>query len=125
MADATAEFFERIAGTDFAPVLGKTVATVRIEVEDGDRTDCWLVAIREGEIVVKTGDGDADCVMRATKPAFDEVASGHTNAMAAALRGALRLDGDARLLVRFQRLFPAPVDMPEAASARAKGKRRS
>jgi putative sterol carrier protein len=125
VADATAEFFERIAGTDFAPVLGKTVATVRVEVEDGDRIDRWLVAIRDGEIVVRTGDGDADCVMRATKPVFDEVASGHTNAMAAALRGALLLDGDARLLVRFQRLFPAPVGMPEAASARAKGKRRS
>jgi putative sterol carrier protein len=125
VADATAAFFERIAGTRFEPILGRTVATVRIEVEDGDRTDRWLVAIREGEVVVSTGDGDADCVMRATKAVFDEVASGRTNAMAAALRGALRLDGDARLLVRFQRLFPAPVGMPKAASARAKGKRRS
>ena len=41
--------------------------------------------------------------------------------MAAALRGAMVLDGDPRLLIRVQRLFPAPVGMPESTGPRSMG----
>ena len=39
---------------------------------------------------------------------FDKVAAGKVNAVAAVLRGDMQVEGDWRLLVRMQRLFPGP-----------------
>ena len=64
-------------------------------------------------------------MLRAEKAAFDQVAGGTMNAMAATLRGAIELEGDPRLLVRIQRLFPPPIGMPAATGERSVGRRRS
>ena len=125
MADATAEFFDGLSRREHEPLLGKLRATVRFDIVDGSRTDHWMLGLDDGDIDVSRSDGDADCVVRADKAAFDKVASGRTNAMAAYLRGALTLDGEPRLLVRLMRLFPDPVGMPEVSGDRAVGKRRS
>jgi putative sterol carrier protein len=125
MADATADFFDGLSTRGNEPLLGKLRATVRFDIVDGKRTDHWLLGLKDGAIDVSRSDGDADCVIRSDKPAFDKVASGQTNAMAAYLRGALKLEGEPRLLVRLQRLFPAPIGMPEVSGDRAVGKRRS
>ncbi len=125
MTDATADFFDGLATRGTEPTLGTTRATVLFEIVDGERTDQWLVGIRDGAIDVRRGDGKADCVLRAEKAAFDRVAGGTMNAMAATLRGAIELEGDPRLLVRVQRLFPPPVGMPEATGERTVGRRRS
>ncbi len=125
MADATAEFFDDLSTRGQEPLLGKLRATVRFDIVDGKRTDHWLLGINDGAIDVSRSDGDADCVIRSDKADFDKVASGRTNAMAAYLRGALTLEGEPRLVVRLQRLFPAPVGMPEVSGDRAVGKRRS
>jgi putative sterol carrier protein len=125
MADATAEFFDGLSRRGNEPLLGKLRATVRFDIVDRKRTDHWLLGLNDGAIDVSRSDGDADCVIRSDKAAFDQVASGRTNAMAAFLRGALTLEGEPRLLVRLQRLFPAPVGMPKVSGDRAVGKRRS
>ena len=127
MADATAEFFDGLSRRGHEPLLGKLRATVRFDIVDGKRTDHWMLGLDDGDLDVSRSDGDvpADCVIQADKAAFDKVASGRTNAMAAYLRGALTLDGEPRLLVRLVRLFPAPVGMPEVSGDRAVGKRRS
>jgi hypothetical protein len=125
MADATAEFFDGLSRRGHEPLLGKLRATVRFDILDGNRTTHWMLGLDDGDIDVSRADGDADCVIQADKTAFDKVASGRTNAMAAYLRGALTLDGEPRLLVRVMRLFPDPVGMPEVSGDRAVGKRRS
>ena len=125
MADATAEFFDGLSTRGLEPILGKLRATARFDIVDGKRTDHWLLGIDDGTIAVSRSDGEADCILTAERGEFDKVASGRTNAMAAYLRGALTVDGDPRLLVRLQRLFPAPVGMPEVSGDRAVGKRRS
>ena len=127
MADATADFFDSLSRREHEPLLGKVRATVRFDIVDGSRTDHWMLGLDDGDIEVSRSDGDvpADCVIQADKAAFDKVASGRTNAMAAYLRGALTLDGEPRLLVRLVRLFPDPVGMPEVSGDRAVGKRRS
>ena len=57
---------------------------------------------------------------------FDEVADGNVNALTAALRGMLGIEGDPAVLVRFQRLFPAGEPKREAgSSARTVGRQRS
>jgi hypothetical protein len=125
MADSTVEFFDGLARRGVEPMLGKGRGTVRFDVVDGSKTDHWLVGIADGAVTVTHGDGDADCVLSAEKAAFDKVAGGRVNPMAALLRGAVTADGDSRLMVRVQRLFPPPVGMPEVAGDRAVGKRRS
>jgi putative sterol carrier protein len=125
VADRTGEFFAGLAARGREPLLGSTTATIRIDIVDGAQTDQWRLVIRDGVIEVERGDGDADSVIRVGRAAFDRLTAGQTNALSAALRGELELGGDPRLLVRFQRLFPAPVGMPAAAGKRAVGKRRS
>ena len=56
---------------------------------------------------------------------MDDLVSGRANAMASTLRGELVIDGDPDVLVRFQRLFPAPTGRPEdRLGDRSVGKRR-
>jgi putative sterol carrier protein len=125
MPDATADFFAGLAKRGHEPLLGRTKATVRFDITDGGRTHHWLLAIDDGALDVARGSGDADCIVIADKAAFDRLAAGETNAMSALLRGAVQVEGDPRLIVRVQRLFPAPVGMPKASGDRAVGRRRS
>ena len=125
MTDATADFFDDLTKRGNEPLLSKVRATVRFDIVDDGRTDRWLLAITDGALKVSRGDDEADCVISASKADFDLVASGQRNPMATALRGALTMDGNPRLLIRIQRLFPAPVGMPESTGPRSMGKRRS
>ena len=109
MADATTEFFGALAARRHEPVLAKATGTVRVDLTDGGRrTGGWLVAIEKGDVEVSRRRGAADCVIRAEKGVFDGIVSGRVNAIAAVLRGAVEAEGDVRLLVLFQRLFPGP-----------------
>jgi putative sterol carrier protein len=125
MPDATADFFEGLSKRGPEPLLGNTKATIRFDIADDGRIDHWLLGIDHGKLDVSRDQADADCIISVEKDAFDKVAAGRTNAMASFLRGALELDGDPRLLVKVQRLFPAPVGMPETSGDRSVGKRRS
>ena len=105
-ADPTERFFEELAARGFEPLLQKGSGTTRIEVVDGRRTDRWMVSVDKGTLRVTHANARADCVVRADKAVFDRIASGRLNAVAAVLRGELAVDGDWRLLVLMQRLFP-------------------
>lgn len=106
--DPTARFFAELAERGHDPLLRKASGTTRIDVVDGRRTHRWLIDVANGDIAVSRGNGDAACVIRADKAVFDRIASGRLNAVAAVLRGEVAVDGDWRLLVRMQRLFPSP-----------------
>ena len=55
-----------------------------------------------------TGDSaDADCVVSADRPVFEDLVTGRHNVMAALLRGQLIVSGDPDVLVRVERLFSA------------------
>ena len=125
MPDATADFFEGLSKRGPEPLFGNTKATIRFDIADGARIDHWLLGIDDGRLDVSRDEGGADCIISVKKDAFDKVATGQTNAMASFLRGAMEVDGDPRLLVRVQRLFPAPVGMPQTSGDRSVGKRRS
>ena len=79
---------------------------MRFEIVDGRTTRRWVVSVERGEHDRPLGGGDASCVIATDKAVFDKVASGRMNAVAAVLRGDLQVEGDWRLLVRMQRLFP-------------------
>ena len=108
MADATEEFFEELKARGHEPALEKAAGTLRFDLRNGKSIARWLVAIDKGDIAVSRKNAKADCVVRAEKDVFDAIISGEENAMAAVLRGALNIEGDAALLLPFQRLFRAP-----------------
>ena len=106
--DPTARFFEALGQHSHEPLLRKATGSTRFDLVAGRKTDRWLVTVDKGDIAVSRQQGRADCVIRAEKALFDKVAAGKLNAVAAVLRGDLEVEGDWRLLVRMQRLFPGP-----------------
>ncbi len=107
VADATAEFFAKLARRGHEPLLEKVTGTFRFEVT-GERAEHWLVGVKKGDVTVSRGNVKADAVVRADRKVFDAIASGEMNALAATLRGAAVMQGDLGLLAGFQRLFPGP-----------------
>ena len=124
MADATARFFDGIGQVDQGPTLGRTSGSLRIELEGDGDVELWRVELHRGEVIVSRASGPADCVVRTTADLFEDLVLGRANAMAATLRGELVLGGNPGLLVRFQRLFPAPTARKKTSSARSVGRRR-
>jgi putative sterol carrier protein len=118
--DPTAEFFGGLAEYEHNPLLEKAKGTVRFDLRDGKHVDHWLLSLDSGNVAVSRKNGAADCVVRAEKALFDEIAAGTEDGTAAVLRGAMTMDGDLELMVLFRRVFPAPPDR----GARRRNRRR-
>ena len=108
MGEATEQFFARLGEQEREPLLDKAKGTIRFELRDGKRQQLWRVAIDRGDPTVSRGQGAADCTIRADASLFDEIVSGRANALTAALRGSIGIEGDLQLLILFQRVFPGP-----------------
>jgi len=104
--DPVERFFAELATRGHEPLLRKASGSTRFDIRDGRRTRRWVVAVDDGDVAVSTGKGEAACVVRADKAVFDKIVAGRMNAVAAVLRGDLAVEGDWRLIVRMQRLFP-------------------
>jgi hypothetical protein len=124
MTTSSLEFFDDMGRRGHEPLLERVRATVRFDITEGRRTEHRLVRIDHGDIRVSAEDGPADAVMSGDHEVFDALVNGRITMMAALLRGQLRVDGDAELLVLTQRLFPGPPDTSSGRTAVA-GARRS
>ena len=124
MTDPTTVFFEELRSRRHEPRLRGATGTYRFELVDGKKIDRWLVTFAKGDVTVLHKSGDADCIVRADRVLFNRLASGELNGVAAALRGEFHAEGDWRLLVLFQRLFPGKPHTPRKkrrpSSARTK-----
>jgi putative sterol carrier protein len=109
LGEPTTDFFEQLSSRGHEPMLETTSGTIRVDlVKNGKPTERWLVSIDKGDIDVSHKSGKPDCVVRGPEALFDRISSGEENAFAAALRGEVIIEGDSKLLVRFQGLFPSP-----------------
>jgi putative sterol carrier protein len=109
MTNAATEFFDALAARGREPALAKATGTLRVDLTDGRRrTGAWLIAMDKGKVEVSRRRDGADCTIRLPEELFDGIVTGRVNAIAAVLRGAVQLEGDLRLVVLFQRLFPGP-----------------
>jgi len=107
-------FFGRLNGYR---IRRRATGSIRIELRDGDKTERWLVAVDGGEVSVSHRNVKADAAILTSRDAFEGMVTGRVNAMAAALRGVVTLEGDPGLLVLFQRALPGLVGDPLAAGA--------
>ena len=112
MDDLTAEFFDSLGHRGYEPLLGEVAGTVRFDLNDGRRTDYWLVDVKHGDVRVMNENRPAECVVMVDRGLFDRIVSGRVNAMAALLRGALLVEGSPDIIVSFQRLFGAQERTP-------------
>jgi putative sterol carrier protein len=107
--DATTEFFHGLQQRGHEPALERTTGTLRFDLSDGGkRPTRWAVDIRRGDLSISHRNARADCVLKADHALFDGIVRGEVNPVAALLRGAMSAEGDLRLLIGFQRLFPDP-----------------
>ena len=94
------------------PLLANTKGTLLFEIRGHDETTRWLVEVDKGRVAIRpvAGPIEADATIRAEHPLLEAMAQGKANAMAAALRGEMHIEGDAELLMNFQGIFPGPND---------------
>jgi putative sterol carrier protein len=122
MGQATTDFFEELSERGHEPTLETTTGTLRFDVlKGGKQSERWLVTIDKGDIEVSHRNANADCIIQAPESLLDGMAGGEVNPLASLLRGAVVAEGDSRLMVRFQGLFPGP---PRGAAPAARKARR-
>jgi hypothetical protein len=94
------------------PVLANVNGTLLFEIHDGADTAWRLVGIDKGLVGIESVAGavEADATVHAEQSLLEALAQGRANAMAAMLRGEMQVEGDAELLLAFQRIFPGPDD---------------
>jgi SCP-2 sterol transfer family len=117
------EFFERLTrgGPDRLP--RRADGSLRIDLTSGTTTERWFITMHGGDVSVSHRNAKADSVIRTSEKVFEGMVTGRVNAMAAALRGVVSLEGDPTLLVLFQRALPGPPPTstkPTAATTRAR-----
>jgi putative sterol carrier protein len=110
----TEELFEALGRRGHEPLLEQARGTLRFELENGQARR-WCVEVDRGDVVVSHANRKADATVRVDAQLFDRIVRGEVNAMAALLRGALKVEGDPQLLMLFQRLFPGPVGASQSA----------
>jgi putative sterol carrier protein len=96
------EFFEGLEGRlDPAKTAGMTNSYV-FEI-DGAGT--WKVDVKDGQVSVAEGGGEADATISASEETFGEIASGDMNATTAYMTGKLKVKGDMGAAMKLQKLF--------------------
>jgi putative sterol carrier protein len=116
MSEATKTFFESLAAREHEPLLHACSGTLRFDLKGRGGVEHWFVRVTKGDVAVSRRRSKADCVVRVDEGTFDRVVSGGMNAIAAALRGEIAIEGELPLIIAFQRLFPGPSGSGERRS---------
>ena len=106
----TLETFVAGISAEPQPLLAHTKGTLLFEIRDHDGTAWWLVGVDKGRVAIEAVAGavEADATIHAERSLLEAIVQGRANAMAAMLRGEMQVEGDAQLLMAFQRIFPGP-----------------
>ena len=122
MSEPIEEFFERLTRS-VPDRLRRADGSLRIDLTSGKTTERWFVTMHGGDVSVSHRNAKADSVIRTSKDQFEGMITGTVNAMSAALRGVVSLEGDPTLLVLFQRALPGPPSTATGQGAAATGRR--
>ena len=122
MSEPIEEFFERLT-RDGPDRLRRADGSLRIDLTSGTTTERWFVTMHGGDVSVSHRNAKADSVIRTSKDQFEGMITGRVNAMSAALRGVVSLEGDPTLLVLFQRALPGPASTATGQGAASTGRR--
>ncbi|MGH3126604.1 MAG: SCP2 sterol-binding domain-containing protein [Gaiellaceae bacterium] len=124
-ADPTGRFFDELSQRGHEPLLRKLSGSVRFDIVDGKRVDRRYVTVDKGQITVSGRGPGGKNVIRVDRALFERIATGEQNPVAAVLRGEFAVEGDWRLLVLVQRLFPGPPRKKPSRRAAGYAKRKT
>jgi putative sterol carrier protein len=110
-----AEFFHDLA-TRREPLLEHLSGTLRIDLRRNGTVERWFLTIDDGNVRVSHKNARAGCIAKMDEDLFGGITRGEVNAVSAAFRGDIEVEGQPALLLAFQRLFPGP---PAPAAGRA------
>jgi putative sterol carrier protein len=96
------EFFESLSSQVDA---GKTAGMNNTYVFEIEGAGKWTVDVRDGQIDVREGGGDADCMISASEENFEKIVSGEQNPTTAYMSGKLKIRGDMGAAMKLQKLF--------------------
>ena len=65
----------------------------------------WLVDVRDGNLTVNEGGGDADVTITSSAETFEQIRSGEQNPTTAYMTGKLKIKGDMGAAMKLQKLF--------------------
>ena len=122
MSEPIEDFFERLTRS-VPDRLRRADGSLRIDLTSGTTTERWFITMHGGDVSVSHRNTKADSVIRTSKDQFEGMIAGRVNAMSAALRGVVSLEGDPTLLVLFQRALPGPPSTATGQGAAASGRR--
>ena len=97
------EFFESLESrAGGSPQVAGLTATYLFEI-DGAGT--WTVAVDQGAVSVREGQGDADTTISASEDTFVQIVRGEQNPTTAFMMGKLKVKGDLGQAMKLQQLF--------------------
>ncbi|GAA5194677.1 hypothetical protein GCM10023322_59650 [Rugosimonospora acidiphila] len=109
--DVVETFFGDLARRGHDPALRRGESTGRFDIVRDGEVERWFISIKEGNIEVSRGkEGEPDWVMEADRGDFAGIVSGDDSALAARVRGVLRvyLNGGSQSFGLLTKLFSAP-----------------
>jgi len=95
-----------------APEFRDTTATYRFDLSDNRS---FILVLDHGQLALREGREEADCVLSCDPKSFHRVLSGDLNLLTAFMRGDVQLSGDlaaAKRLYRYLRLANLKGDRP-------------
>src|SRR3990170_4110437 len=98
----TKEFFETLESRTDA---SKTAGVNNSYLFDIEGEDQWKVDVRDGNVSVTEGTGEADVTITTTGEHFDKIVAGEMNPTTAYMSGKLKIKGDMGAAMKLQKLF--------------------
>jgi putative sterol carrier protein len=102
MADSVREFFE---GLEQRADANKTAGMNSSYLFDIDGAGQWLVAVKDGNVSVTEGGGEADTTITTSEETMLKVVNGQQNPTTAYMTGKLKIKGDMGAAMKLQKLF--------------------
>ena len=102
MADSVREFFDTLPTRVDSSKLGGMTNSYLFDITGAGS---WLVDIRDGNVTVTEGGGDADATITVSDENFQKLVSGQQNPMTAYMTGKLKIKGDMGAAMKLQKLF--------------------
>jgi putative sterol carrier protein len=102
MAESVREFFEGLEGRVDRT---KTAGMNNSYVFDVEGAGTWKVDVRNGDVSVTEGSGDADATISASEENMLRIARRELNPTTAYMTGKLKIKGDMGAALKLQKLF--------------------
>ena len=99
--DPIETFFDELGKRAHVPLLDHVSGILEFDIEGRDRR--WAT-VNRGDLVVSRIPIKADCVLSSDAQTFTRILAGEQNAVAATIRGALKVTGDVALGLSIQRV---------------------